>query len=114
MDAGCSSPRGRGSCRYDSDATGPRVAVVWDRITTPTGIDINIASPGVDGLGGAGHPGDSSAHWPSRIASALLISLISDGFTYAGEKHGPTSPTHYGNGAVVEAPLKRNTTTTNT
>src|SRR3546814_7425690 len=36
--------------RYDSDATGPRVAVVWDRITTPTGIDINMASPGVDGL----------------------------------------------------------------
>src|SRR3546814_2572806 len=56
--------------RYDSDATGPRVAVVWDRITTPTGIDINMASPGVDGLGGAGHPGDYSAHWPSRIASA--------------------------------------------
>src|SRR3546814_16926446 len=81
-------------------ATGPRVAVVWDRITTPTGIDINMASPGVDGLGGAGHPGDYSAHWPSRIASALLISLISERFKYAGKTHGPTHTNHYGTGAV--------------
>src|SRR3546814_10952411 len=68
-----------------------------------------MAIPGVDGLGGAGHPGDYSAHWPSRIASALLISLISDGFKYAGEKHGPTSTPHYGNGAVVEEPFESNT-----
>lgn len=98
--------------RYDTDATGPRVAVIWDRITTPTGIDIRMASPGVDGLGGAGHPGDYSAHWPSRIASALLISLISDGFKYAGAKHGPKTTTHYGNGAVVEEPFESNTART--
>lgn len=95
--------------RYDTDATGPRVAVIWDRITTPTGIDINMVSPGVDGLGGAGHPGDYSAHWPSRIASALLISLISDGFKYAGEKNGPKTTAYYGNGAVVEQPFESNT-----
>lgn len=95
--------------RYDTDATGPRVAVIWDRITTPTGIDINMVSPGVDGLGGAGHPGDYSAHWPSRIASALLISLISDGFKYAGEKNGPRTTAYYGNGAVVEQPFESNT-----
>lgn len=98
--------------RYDTDATGPRVSVIWDRITTPNGIDINMASPGVDGLGGAGHPGDYNAHWPSRIASALLISLISDGFKYAGEKHGPKTTTHYGNGAVVEEPFRSNTART--
>lgn len=98
--------------RYESDATGPRVSVVWDRITTPTGIDINMSSPGVDDLGGAGHPGDYNAHWPSRIASALLISLISDGFKYAGEKHGPRTTTHYGNGAVVEEPFRSNTART--
>ena len=95
--------------RYDTDATGPRVAVIWDRITTPTGIDINMASPGVDGLGGAGHPGDYNAHWPSRIGSALLISLISDVFKYTGEKNGPKSTTYYGNGAVVEQPFESNT-----
>lgn len=95
--------------RYDTDATGPRVAVAWDRITTPTGIDIDMASPGVDGLGGAGHPGAYSAHWPSRIGSALLISLISDVFKYEGEKHGPTSTAYYSNGAVVEQPFESNT-----
>lgn len=98
--------------RYDTEATGPRVAVVWDRITTPTGIDINMTSPGVDGLGGAGHPGKYSAHWPSRIASALLVSLISDVFKYEGEKHGPTSTAYYGNGAVVEQPFESNTART--
>ena len=98
--------------RYDTDATSPRVSVIWDRITTPTGIDISMASPGVDGLGGAGHPGDYNAHWPSRLASALLISLISDGFKYAGEKHGPRTTTHYGNGAVVEEPFRSNTART--
>lgn len=95
--------------RYDTDATGPRVAVIWDRITTPTGIDINMASPGVDGLGGAGHSGDYNAHWPSRIGSALLISLISDVFKYAGEKNGPTTTAYYGNGAVIEQPFESNT-----
>src|SRR3546814_15825303 len=50
--------------------------------------------------------------WSSDIASALLISLISDGFKYAGEKHGPTSTTHYGNGAVVEEPFESNTAST--
>lgn len=95
--------------RYDTDAAGPRVAVAWDRITTPTGIDIDMAGPGVDGLGGAGHPGAYSAHWPSRIGSALLISLISDVFKYEGERHGPTSTAYYGNGAVVEQPFESNT-----
>lgn len=94
--------------RYDNDRDGPRVAVVWDRITTPNGIDMNMASPGVDGLGSAGHPGHYDAHWPSRIASALLVSLIADGFGYAAAKHGP--PTTYTNGQlVVEAPFESKT-----
>src|SRR3546814_21126566 len=57
--------------RYDSDATGPRVAVVWDRITPPTGIDINMPSPGEDGLGGAGPPGATRPPRPTTHQSAL-------------------------------------------
>src|SRR3546814_18214631 len=41
-----------------------------------------------------------------------MNSLISDGVKYAGEKHGPTSTTHYGNGAVVEEPFESNTART--
>ncbi len=99
------------SGRYDTDANGPRVAVVWDRITTPNGIDINMASPGVDNLGGAGHPGDYDAHWPSRISAALMISLISDVFKYEGGKHGPRTTT-VSNGVVTQAPFDSNTART--
>lgn len=92
--------------RYDSEPRGPRVAVVWDRITTPTGIDIRMASPGVDGLGGAGHPGRYSAHWGSRIGSALLVSMISDAFKYAAAKEGPTGAMIGEGGVVVHSPYE--------
>ncbi|HEY5972024.1 MAG TPA: TrbI/VirB10 family protein [Pseudoxanthomonas sp.] len=96
---------------YESEANGPRISVIWDRITTPNGIDVSMASPGVDNLGGAGHPGDYNAHWGSRIASALMISLISDAFKYAGAKHGPTTTT-VSNGLVTEMPFESNTART--
>lgn len=91
------------------DITGPRVSVIWDRITTPNGIDINMASPGVDNLGAAGHPGDYNAHWGSRITSALLISMISDAFKYAGAKHGPTGTTVTNSGNEIVQPYESNT-----
>jgi type IV secretion system protein VirB10 len=96
---------------YDTEPNGPRVSVVWDRITTPTGIDVNMASPGVDNLGGAGHPGHYDAHWPSRIASALMISLVSDAFKYAGAKHGPRTTT-VTNGLITDTPFESNTART--
>jgi len=99
------------SGRYDSDANGPRIAVLWDRITTPTGLDIRMASPGVDNLGGAGHPGDYDAHWPARVGAALMISLISDVFKYEGETHGPRSTT-VSNGLVIQTPFESNTART--
>lgn len=99
------------SGRYDSDANGPRVAVVWDRITTPDGVDVRMASPGVDNLGGAGHPGDYDAHWGSRMGAALMISLISDVFKYEGEVNGPNTTT-ISNGVVTQAPFDSNTART--
>jgi type IV secretion system protein VirB10 len=94
--------------RYEEGHEGARVHVVWDRVTTPNGIDMTMSSPGVDGLGSAGHPGHYDAHWPSRIASALLISLIADGFEYAAAKHGPR--TTYTNGdVIVESPFESKT-----
>jgi type IV secretion system protein VirB10 len=94
--------------QYSEGPDGPRVEVVWDRITTPNGIDMTMSSPGVDGMGSAGHPGHYDAHWPSRIASALLISLIADGFEYAAAKHGPTTSYATGN-LIVEAPFQSKT-----
>ena len=86
-----------------------RVAVVWDRVITPTGVDVTMSSPGVDGLGGAGHPGDYDGHWGSKIMSALQISLISDAFQWGAAEHGPTSSTSILGPAgttVVEQPFQ--------
>lgn len=97
---------------YNADSViGDRAAIVWDRITTPTGLDVNMRSPGVDNLGAAGNPGHYSAHWGQRIASALLISMLSDAFKYAGAEHGPQQ-TSFGNGFVVQSPYESNTART--
>ncbi|OOG47810.1 TrbI/VirB10 family protein [Rhodanobacter sp. C01] len=101
-----------GSYQRDGDvATARRVGVVWDRIITPTGIDVNMASPGIDNLGGAGLPGHYDAHWPQRISSALLISMLSDAFKYEAAEHGPKSTT-ITNGVVTQEPFESNTAQT--
>ena len=90
-----------------------RVGVIWDRAITPVGLDITMASPGTDNLGGAGHPGDYNAHWASRIGSAVMISMISDLFKYMGERHGPESNVVYPqSGVIVTQPYQSNTAQT--
>ena len=76
-----------------SNPTGPRMEVIWNRIITPEGVDVTLESPGVDNLGAAGHVGKFKSHWGSRLASALLISMISDAFKYAATEYGPQGQT---------------------
>lgn len=96
---------------YDKGPMGDRMAVIWDRIITPNGIDVNMASPGIDNLGGAGIPGHYDAHWGQRISSALLISMLSDAFKYEAAEHGPKSTT-VTNGVVTQEPFESNTAQT--
>ena len=96
--------------KYNSeDPKIPRVSVIWDRITTPNGIDVSMESPGVDNLGGAGFPGQYDGHWASKLSSALLISLVSDAFKYAGEKYGPETESVTSGGEVITSPFQSNT-----
>lgn len=97
---------------YGGGPTGERVSVIWDRITTPNGLDVAMSSPGVDNLGGAGHPGDYSAHWGGRIARALMISLLADAFKYAAAENGPESTTVVPGGVVVQSPYESATART--
>jgi type IV secretion system protein VirB10 len=97
---------------YEHSPVGERIAVVWDRIVTPDGVDVNLSSPGVDGLGGSGTPGHLDSHWPGRISSAVLISLMSDAFLYEGEKHGPQTASIGAGGVVVQSPYQSNTAQT--
>jgi type IV secretion system protein VirB10 len=96
---------------YSGGPKGDREAVIWDRIITPTGIDVNMSSPGIDNLGGTGVPGHYDAHWGKRIGSALLISLLSDAFKYEAAEHGPRSTT-ISNGVVTQTPFESNTAQT--
>lgn len=91
---------------------GNRLAVVWDRIITPTGIDVNMSSPSVDDLGSSGNPGYLDSHWGSRITAALLISMLSDGFSYAAAENGPKTTSISGGGLAVQTPFQSNTAQT--
>ncbi len=105
----------KGSKIYGSYNGGPvakRVDVIWDRITTPNGIDVAMSSPGTDGLGGAGVPGQFTAHWPQRIASALMISLIADAFKYAAAENGPETTSVNASGWAVQSPYESATART--
>jgi type IV secretion system protein VirB10 len=91
---------------------GNRVAIIWDRIITPTGVDVNMSSPGVDDLGSSGNPGYLDSHWGSRISAALLISMLSDAFSYEAAEHGPKTTSVSGGGLAVETPFQSNTAQT--
>lgn len=53
-----------------------RVQILWERIIRPDGIDIKVASSGVDDIGRAGMPGDVDNHVLHNIATALMMSAI--------------------------------------
>lgn len=95
-----------------SNPASARLAVVWDRLITPDGIDVTLRSPGVDNLGAAGHVGKFQSHWGSRLASALLISMISDVFKYAAAEYGPEGSTETTNTSTITNPYESETANT--
>ena len=64
--------------KYASEVKGgqTRVAVIWDRLIRPDGIDIEIASAGVDQLGRTGVAGTVYDHFWRKIGNAFLVSYV--------------------------------------
>lgn len=71
--------------QYKSAATlgQTRAFVVWNRIVTPAGISIDIASPAVDRLGRGGVEGDVDTHFIERFGGAILLTVLNAGVTAA-------------------------------
>lgn len=95
-----------------SNPTSGRLGIIWERAITPDGIDITLKSPGVNNLGAAGHEGEFKSHWPSRLASALLISMISDTFKYAAAEYGPQGETITTSSSTISNPYESETADT--
>ncbi len=56
-----------------------RIFVIWDRVRTPTGVIVDIASPGTGPLGQAGLGGQIDNHYWERVGIPVLMSAVSFG-----------------------------------
>jgi type IV secretion system protein VirB10 len=64
-----------------------RIFVVWDRVRTPEGVIVDIASPGTGPLGRSGMGGKVDNHYWERVGIPVLMSAVSFGVqSYAREQ----------------------------
>ncbi|ASR90151.1 type IV secretion system protein VirB10 [Alcaligenes faecalis] len=56
----------------------PRAFVTWHRLETPSGVILNLGSPGTGPLGEAGVDGAIDHHFWDRLGNAILLSLLGD------------------------------------
>ena len=67
-----------------------RLFVLWSEARTPTGVVVQLDSPGTDELGRAGVTGNVNNHFWARFGAALLVTVI-DGALTGVAQHQQTS-----------------------
>lgn len=81
-----------------------RIAIVWQRIKTPTGVVIDVDSPTTDAVGAMGVEGGVDYHWAQRIGAAVLLSWVGDAIDIEKARSANSSTT------VVTGQNTQNTT----
>ncbi len=80
------------------------IQVIWNRIKTPYGVVVDLASPATDALGCAGVDGTVDNHWGQRVGAAFLLSFVKDVIGYATATNGTNAAatgTVYNNSATT-------------
>lgn len=65
-----------GSYQGDIQTGQYRVAIMWNRLIRPDGVDISLDSPGVDALGRSGAGGFLDDKFLTKLTNALLVSYV--------------------------------------
>nr|WP_108653160.1 type IV secretion system protein VirB10 [Dongshaea marina] len=68
-----------------------RMFVLWDRLRTPEGVVVDLASPGTDPLGAGGASGYVDNHFWQRFGGAMLLSIVDDAAYYAASQGSGTN-----------------------
>lgn len=63
-----------------------KVFVLWNTITTPHGVTLDIASPSADSLGASGQDAQVDRHFWERFGGAIMLSLVDDGLVIIGDR----------------------------
>jgi len=90
-----------------------RVFALWTRIDNPDGTTAELDSPASDAMGYSGIPGYVDEHFGERFGSAMLISIIKDGSSFAlsnlarngngGQQFNPTNTANTGSSMAQDA-----------
>jgi type IV secretion system protein VirB10 len=75
-----------------------RVFVVWSRVRTPTGVLVEIDSPGTGPLGEAGFGGWVDNHYGERVGIPILMSVVTYGIQTAVAAAANNAAGNSGNG----------------
>lgn len=73
-----------------------RIFAIWNRVETPTGVLIDLASPGTGPLGRAGHGGFVDTHFWKRFGGAILLSVIDDVGNYISAQANDSDSISFG------------------
>ncbi|WP_198266672.1 type IV secretion system protein VirB10 [sulfur-oxidizing endosymbiont of Gigantopelta aegis] len=79
-----------------------RIFVLWSRIETPTGVIINIDSPGTGPLGRSGHDGYIDYHFWERFGSAIMLTMLDIAGDYIRNQAASNGNVSVGGGDQVE------------